>query len=74
MNIKDLRNTATAGELCLINKVELLVIKEVEQDIKIKILDYIVKVTPPSKEDHRFDAGAGRRWFDGLEKHLNNEP
>lgn len=70
MNLKELKTKASAAEFTLIETVEKLVRENVEAETCRKMLDFMVKNPPPSRED-RLCGQTGEAWMKNLERHMS---
>jgi hypothetical protein len=74
MTLDELKKRATASELTLIEATEKTLRKEVIRDVTTRLVNFIGDNPPPSREDHKFDQSAGRRWSERLAEALDPEP
>lgn len=70
MNLKELKTKASAAEFTLIETVEKLVRENIEAETRRKMLDFMVKNPPPSREERLF-SGGGDAWMTNLERHMS---
>lgn len=70
MNLKELKTKASAAEFTLIETVEKLVRENIEAETRRKMLDFMVKNPPPSREERLF-GGGGDAWMTNLERHMS---
>ena len=71
MNLKELKTKASAAEFTLIETVEKLVRENVEAETRRKMLDFVVKNPPPSREDRVMFGQTGEAWMTNLERHMS---
>lgn len=69
-SLEDLKKSATAAELCLIEKVESLVFKKASDEAMVQVVAFI-RHNPPDHNPHEeFHGQSLRRWVDRLGEHL----
>ncbi len=73
MTLQELKNKATAAELCLIDRVEGLIVTEIEKRVTAKVLSFMRANPPPSRDDVRFEPDIIKRWLTAIEKHMSDE-
>lgn len=70
MNLKELKTKASAAEFTLIETVEKLVTENIRNEVCRKMLDFMVKNPPPSREERLF-GGEGDAWMTNLERYMS---
>lgn len=70
MNLKELKTKASAAEFTLIETVEKLVRENIETEVCRKMLDFMVKNPPPSREDRGFGMTI-EAWITNLERYMS---